>query len=85
MMESVLPCGAWPAWNKHERTFGLVTVYNNTKEHKVTISFQTAANVYLAKKLKREYAEIKVFPCFAASRHMKMNLNAKKQTFCCII
>lgn len=30
-------CGAWPAWNKHVGTSGLVTVYNNTTEHKVTI------------------------------------------------
>ena len=33
------------------------------------------------KKLKREYEEIQVFPCFVASQHMKMNLNAKNKNF----
>lgn len=37
------------------------------------------------KNLKREYTEIQVFPCFAASQHIKMNLNAKKQTLCCTV
>lgn len=79
LKSGILVC-AWPAWNKHIGTCGLVTVY--TTEHKVSISFQTAANVHLAQKWKREYAEIQVVPCFTASEHIKMNLNAKKQTLC---
>lgn len=42
-----------------------------TTQQKVTIYFRIAANVYLAEIFKREYKEIQVFPCLAASQHLE--------------
>lgn len=84
----ISPCGARPAWNKHVGDLWTSHCVQQQQSTRLLFNSKLLLMYIWFKKFEKKKGnkrKIQVFPCFAASPHIKMNLNAKKQTFRCII